>query len=494
MRYNDTPNNFLHLEDHNDLEENIRDKIGLNATCSCKKRLEKAQTFLGDLFNVTDVINETDCSENSSCHYDGWCSESYIDNLQKIYDRRRDEIRGELELLSAVLGIIAVVGFCGNVTVLYLYGRSKVRQIHLMFVLSLAVVDLMSCVCIIPSTLVAEWLYMFPTDIHCKLMHLGRSALLPISALLLISIAVERFFTICHPIERPYRNWEIWGIIILVFIFGFLIAIPYTLTAGTYAPTDDPDELIYIGICRTVNVLISADAIDIYWFCMTVIYVMMAALIYALYISIFIFVYKANSRLGKIMPNQTTTTTKLSNVTPSTSKDTDQDSISSSLPKPLNENYNTGDLNKPPNAQKQVSIPLTAMNSQAPLVASQKSNGLLMCFKMKTKGPTNKNQPVKINVKPMAESTWNPHKWRQHLNLVLMMSLISSHFILVHIPVFLHVNGVPMQRTVFFIYFLNNAINPIIYVILNKRFREAMLQAFHCIHCTCTCVVRKTWD
>ena len=71
------------------------------------------------------------------------------------------------------------------------------------FIISLAVVDLITCLVIIPFTIVFEYLdSKVLNDVVCKVYQFLMTSKIPLSSILMVAIAFERYFCICHPHKR----------------------------------------------------------------------------------------------------------------------------------------------------------------------------------------------------------------------------------------------------------------------------------------------------
>ncbi|XP_064618764.1 uncharacterized protein LOC135482561 [Lineus longissimus] len=67
-----------------------------------------------------------------------------------------------------------------------------------------------------------------------------------------------------------------------------------------------------------------------------------------------------------------------------------------------------------------------------------------------------------------------------HLLTAKVLLIVTVTFIISYLPMILIVNGIiPENRILFYMYFINNAANPIIYSSMNKRFQEKLIEVYH---------------
>jgi hypothetical protein len=89
--------------------------------------------------------------------------------------------------------------------------------------LTLAIIDLMVCTIVIPGVIAREWRAVFYSDVLCKGLEFMRSLMIPSSALILVAIALDRFFLICISTKEIMTTF-VAKIVILVIIFHVYFA------------------------------------------------------------------------------------------------------------------------------------------------------------------------------------------------------------------------------------------------------------------------------
>ena len=106
----------------------------------------------------------------------------------------------ELGVVLFMLGLFSVAGTFGNALVLYVYSRKRDITTSSLFILILAGTDFFTCIIIIPFNIAVLHLnYKVEYEIVCKLYMFFITGNVPFSAFIMVAIAFDRFFCICHP-------------------------------------------------------------------------------------------------------------------------------------------------------------------------------------------------------------------------------------------------------------------------------------------------------
>lgn len=115
--------------------------------------------------------------------------------------------------------ILLVIGIPGNATVFYIYFTRWKRSSTRVFIIALAIFDLVNCLLTFPFEL-ATMLNPFTYDngIACKVFRFATYTCNAGGALLLIAIAIDRYQRICKPLDKPMdpRTAKLASIVILV--------------------------------------------------------------------------------------------------------------------------------------------------------------------------------------------------------------------------------------------------------------------------------------
>ncbi|XP_071097800.1 neuropeptide S receptor-like [Haliotis cracherodii] len=120
-------------------------------------------------------------------------------------DKAEEYHTGIAVLMSPViiiLGIMMLVGFFGNILVIYIYAVRLKRSTTHLFIIALAVADTVVCtVCIPVEIVVIRYLYSFDVPWLCRVFRTIVLACVTSSISVLVSIAVDRYKRVCTPFK-----------------------------------------------------------------------------------------------------------------------------------------------------------------------------------------------------------------------------------------------------------------------------------------------------
>src|SRR6218665_1822819 len=106
----------------------------------------------------------------------------------------------ELYVVMAILILLSLTGTAGNALVMYVFSQKKDKLVSTLFILVLALVDFVTCLVVIPYTIYMEFVtFHIDSDFVCKLYQFIITSNIPFSAFIMVAIAVDRYFCICHP-------------------------------------------------------------------------------------------------------------------------------------------------------------------------------------------------------------------------------------------------------------------------------------------------------
>ena len=138
--------------------------------------------------------------------------------------------------LTVTFGVFAVFGFFGNLVIILVFALSREykRNNFKVFVLTLAVIDLVICVTLIPAEMVKQRKYFEFGDVaicksKCFFNVFGASS----SCLALLVISVDRYRKVVQPFKKQMSPGIAVRILAVVaFLFPVLLAIPGTIMCG----------------------------------------------------------------------------------------------------------------------------------------------------------------------------------------------------------------------------------------------------------------------
>lgn len=156
---------------------------------------------------------------------------------QDIYPEGQVEITSTTELYVVIsfLAFLSVMGTTGNALVLYVFSKKKDKLVSTLFILVLALVDFTTCLFVIPMTIVIEYKkFQINYDILCKLYQFLITSNIPFSALIMVAIAVDRYFSICHPFFHGLNIQRAKFATVGLGLFSFGLGVIVALMFGVY--------------------------------------------------------------------------------------------------------------------------------------------------------------------------------------------------------------------------------------------------------------------
>jgi len=134
-----------------------------------------------------------------------------------------------------LLTIFSFVGTIGNSLVLYIYATKKEKSTAGIFIMSLAGTDLFTCFVIIPYTEAAIALeYKLVYDAVCKVYMFLITCNIPFSAFVMVAIAVDRYFCICHPFLHAINLRRAKAIVLSLLVLASIFGVLTSLSHGVY--------------------------------------------------------------------------------------------------------------------------------------------------------------------------------------------------------------------------------------------------------------------
>ncbi|KAK3601284.1 hypothetical protein CHS0354_040464 [Potamilus streckersoni] len=148
-----------------------------------------------------------------------------------------EKLNEELWVLNipAVIFVLfcMILGFFGNILVVYIYRKKFRRSNHRYFILCLALLDLIGC--LIGGSYMTYSLrmpYMMTSSAICKISRYFHYLVNHGSAILLLVIAVERFIKICRPFQRQFSHRQTFLLCIFSIGFSTVASIPAAVLYG----------------------------------------------------------------------------------------------------------------------------------------------------------------------------------------------------------------------------------------------------------------------
>ena len=152
--------------------------------------------------------------------------------------------------VTIFIGAEAVVGFLGNILILYVYSKWYVKCNFRYFVLFLSLYDLTSCLTTLPGEIYSQchW-YEYNYDWLCKVKSYFNVFTAWGSAYTLLLLAFDRYRKICRPLAWQIQSSFALKLCVCGVILASFVSIPITILWGKQTYTV-PELNITVSICE----------------------------------------------------------------------------------------------------------------------------------------------------------------------------------------------------------------------------------------------------
>ena len=168
--------------------------------------------------------------------------EEYSNNSETINATQYETLDGlnqryanALIPVSILLGLFAVVGILGNILVLVVFTFSSQYKNNnfRIFVISLALIDLITCISLIPAEIAKmRSHFSFPDATPCKVKCFFNTFGTAAAANTLLVIAIDRFRKVCQPLKRQIVPSQAIKLLFFVAFVSFLMCVPAPVLCG----------------------------------------------------------------------------------------------------------------------------------------------------------------------------------------------------------------------------------------------------------------------
>ena len=414
--------------------------------------------------------------------------EHNITDLSMYFDAcwlpRLSHEQGETVAVLCMLALFILTGVIGNSLVLYVYAFNKDKQpIANHFMVVLAVVDLCTCVVVMPATMYLEY-NQFETsvDFLCKGYMFLITTVIPFSVFILVAISVDRYLCICCPflhVMTLLRAKIITVVLAAVaFVMGAVVALAFgvkqerprhchdatsaTIVANEshiYIVPSNETDIVNVGICAPNNMIVGTAVIGVYQYIHSSVYVLCLVVIITLYSLIYRLV---RERRRRRMQQQGTRMTTLN-----------RDSTFSAAPV-TDVTTEVGRPCIPRKAEVEKCSPglrQTLAEEQEPLEGGRSgcTNGA---------GGSTSSAPANPFSAEHARENRENRMRRANLKTAMMLFVVTLVFVLTYMPAFVMVLLGRTNRILHNFYFANNVANPVIYSFMNQNFRDDLNRIF----------------
>lgn len=183
--------------------------------------------------------------------------------------------------------IIMVIGTGGNALVLFVYCKRFRKTSSNYFIVSMAVFDLLACLIGLPTELYdLRFSYTFYNSAVCKIFRYTNTVVVYGSAIILIEIAFDRYFKICRPLML-IELYKIKAMCISAGVIAIFISIPALVLFGiSRTPTPDGHHL---GFDCSIEETYRKKAFSIgYYYLLGLVFITTVIILTGLYIRIWL--------------------------------------------------------------------------------------------------------------------------------------------------------------------------------------------------------------
>ena len=158
---------------------------------------------------------------------------------KKLAEELNDKMTTSVLPVTIFVGIETVFGFCGNILILYVFLFKYHKCNFKYFVLCLAFVDLTSTLTTMPGEMITQtfW-YVYPFPIVCKVKSFFNVFTVCGSAFTLLVIAIDRFRKVCRPFQWQIKPKTAFILCFVQLTLAFIVAFPVAIFWGTQTNTE----------------------------------------------------------------------------------------------------------------------------------------------------------------------------------------------------------------------------------------------------------------
>ena len=206
-----------------------------------------------------------------------------------------------------MMSVIFVCGCIGNSVVLLVYVPKKNKSTANVFMMLLAVVDFSSSILLHPY-LIRKLFHLYgPNPITCKVFEFVNHTGLAVQGCLMLSIAIDRYYAICHPLKFENNFLRAKVLITASFVCGVCVSIPILFFYGKFSFILHHDNCAFVShICHYSDQYEHSLSKMVFSIVLAVLLLSNFAIMVTVYILIGGIIYKRNKMNSKVYPNLST--------------------------------------------------------------------------------------------------------------------------------------------------------------------------------------------
>ncbi|XP_052764411.1 alpha-2A adrenergic receptor-like [Mya arenaria] len=446
---------------------------------------------------TTSLLNLSDVTSTKVTSFISTTS-SMAPNLTVLSEDEKYEILVEYNNEKATLYIpviaymliLTVVGTFGNILVCVVYCCKPTKTSSHFFIMALAVLDLLTCVIGMPTEITdLRYPYMFYASAACKLLRFVESVTTMGSSIILISVAVDRYLRICK-LGRQISVTAAKRISVAAMVVGVLLSWPACFIFGRSTEKLEPG--IYGVDCSTDDSMRNTHYPSLYYGFLGLLFVCCITFFAVVYVQIGLKIWKQKrARVGQRMNRDSGFSSgKQRKFSASSTRDSVGMEQNGNVPEennkkleppidnasdPISTDMSSDQVNESLSKKKCISDKRISEVSSA----NSKSNDVL------------KKRTIKVTRTTVVLFAVTVAYVISYLPFLILMVLRS-------VKKDFEDSLSPTQEVVFKFcvksYFINNAINPVIYSYLNLNFRKDAKNMIRRIVGACCCCRRQQQD
>ncbi|KAH3807001.1 hypothetical protein DPMN_135332 [Dreissena polymorpha] len=385
-----------------------------------------------------------------------------------------DRLMNKIAWVSVIVGLEIVLGFIGNVVVIYVFGRRYHHCNFRYFVLCIALIDLLSVFTTMPAEIVSQlYWYVYPMGkSFCKIKSFLNIMTLTSETYCLCAVAVDRWRKMCRPHGWQIRPRHAFRICVVIGIVSAIQSSPVLILWGLYSYQI---ENITVTVCEKDEQYIDSNSHQIYISVNTIIIISSILAMNIVYVALYVKIprlllkpthhLRTNASTADASTEKRGTDTYTVDIT-----DTDDGGVDS--------------------ISKALSIDNVNLNSQDPTTED---------IELSTGPPyvlsNNASSTDKVTIPATATRSQNKHKKtiriRKITRLTLTLCILFSITCFIYAGLLISIgsnktklHGMKDTSKAWFLFalrlvFINHVINPFVYWIMDREFRNVLNQAFY---------------
>ena len=383
-----------------------------------------------------------------------------------------------------VLAVLSFVGILGNILVLLVFCFSQQYKYtnFKIFVICLALLDLLSCITIMPAEMAkSQHYFSFPDAMPCKVKCFFNVFFNTAAAMALLTICIDRFRKVCQPLKKQIYPGLALKIVISAMAFSFLVSLPAPIMCGisTANKTNIYGTHTTVMLCTAEKRFEKSIFRSIYKVGLTCILFGVSITLIVMYVLIGRIVirhWRVRETMGSfsIESNKSPDPSeKVEGERPTEDVFVDEDDALTEPNSPVNDPESVKYVPKKERKvlRKSSSISISSNSTQTKFNVSLRK-GSLSPFQARAR---RRKSSVSATGVPYKTLIW----------LILTFIFIVTYFLYAILSFFttkqylMSPKKLLIYTFLFRIYFVNNIINPVIYAWLDQRFRSSCRELYH---------------